>query len=102
LDDWVEHVLNKFLKEHGPFRTEKDDQILNENDFLHLYDLIESKARFKLLNLRTENEKKRMDLFHKSFYDVKLSNDQVLASRKSYIEMIYNDMQKEIDKYRDV
>ena len=43
-----------------------------------------------------------MDLFHKSFYDGKLSNDQVLASRKSYIEMIYNDMQKEIDKYRDV
>jgi len=43
-----------------------------------------------------------MALFHKSFYDVKLSNDQVLASRKSYIEMIYNDMQKEIDKYRDV
>ena len=70
---------------------------MNEYDFLHLYDLIESKARFKLLKLRTDNEKKRMDLFHKSFYDGKLSNDQVLASRKSYIEMIYHDMQKEIE-----
>ena len=43
-----------------------------------------------------------MDLFHKSFYDAKQSNDQVLASRKAYIEMIYHDMQSEIDKYRVV
>jgi len=95
-------VLSKFLKEHGPFKTEDNNQVLDESEFLHLYDLIESQARFKLLGLRTANEKVRMDLFYKSFYDAKQSNDQVLASRKAYIEMIYNDMQSEIEKYRVV
>lgn len=60
------------------------------------------KQDLSFLTWEQRMKKKRMALFHKSFYDVKLSNDQVLASRKSYIEMIYNDMQKEIDKYRDV
>lgn len=69
---------------------------------MHLYDLIESQARFKLLDLRTKNENERKELFNKSFYDPKLSNDQVLASRKSYIEMIYHHMQLEINQYRDV
>lgn len=43
-----------------------------------------------------------MDLFHKSFQDAKLSNDQVLAARKAYIEIIYNHMQAEINLYRGV
>jgi hypothetical protein len=63
------------LRQHGPFKTEDENQVLDENEFLHLYDLIESQARFKLLSLRTANEKQRMSLFHQSFYDPKLSND---------------------------
>ena len=54
--DWVTHVFNKFLKEHGDFTT-VDDHKLDESEFLHLYDLIESQARFKLYVLRTQNEK---------------------------------------------
>jgi hypothetical protein len=69
---------------------------------MHLYDMIESQARFKLYTLRSSNEKKRMDAFNKSFFSGNLKNDEVLAARKEYIETIYNDMQAEIELYRTV
>ena len=69
---------------------------------MNLYDVIESQARFKLYILRTTNEKKRMELFQKSFFDAKMTNEQILSSRKSYIEIIYGDMQSEIELYRVV
>lgn len=43
-----------------------------------------------------------MDVFNKSFFDAKLKNDEVLNARRQYIEAIYNDMQAEINEYREV
>jgi hypothetical protein len=51
-----------------------NEQILAEDEFMHLYDMIESQARFKLYTLRTSNEKKRMNAFHQSFFDAKSTN----------------------------
>ena len=66
--------------------------MLDESEFMHLYDMIESQARFKLYVLRSKNEKKRMNLFNQSFFDAKSSNAEIIEARKSYIEIIYNDM----------
>ena len=73
LQGWLDGVFTKFLKEHGPFVT-VNEQILAEDEFMHLYDMIESQARFKLYTLRTSNEKKRMNAFHQSFFDAKSTN----------------------------
>ena len=69
---------------------------------MHIYDLIETRARFQLHVLRTKNEKSRTELFRKSFVEEGLTGDERYNFRKQYIEIIYNDMQSEIKVYEGV
>jgi len=48
LKNWVEHIFTPFLTKHGPLQTINHTQLLQENEFMHLYDIIESQVRFKL------------------------------------------------------
>jgi hypothetical protein len=56
------------LEEHGPFSVD-EKHLLQENEFMHIYDLIETRARFSLHVLRTKNEENRTQLFRKSFIE---------------------------------
>lgn len=56
------------MEENGPFELDEND-LLSEQDFLRLYDLIESVGRFELNQLREFNEKSREMIFKEAFID---------------------------------
>jgi len=77
---------------------------------MNIYDLMETQARFKLYVIRKENEQNRREMFHKSFSaainSANATKDQTAAEikqlRKDYVEIIYTDMNKEIELYGQV
>lgn len=56
-----EQLANFFL-EHGSFKFDKNNNLIEE-DFLRIYDLIESVGRYELNELRNKNENNRYDIF---------------------------------------
>ena len=65
-DDWIEKVLKKFVTLHGAFKVNAQNN-LEEEDFIQIYDLIESVARFNLHQLRKTNEVRRKTIFESAF-----------------------------------
>lgn len=68
LKKWMDESLVAFLNEFGTFKFD-DQNNLKEEDFLRIYDLIESVGRFELNQLRDQNEKNRDNMFKKAFID---------------------------------
>jgi hypothetical protein len=56
------------LDENGSFKCDNNNN-LKEEDFLRIYDLIESVGRFELMVLRQANETSRKQLFEQAFSD---------------------------------
>jgi hypothetical protein len=63
---WLDESLTKFLGDYGSFKFD-DHNNLKEEDFLRIYDLIESVGRFELMQLRESNEKSRQKMFADAF-----------------------------------
>lgn len=66
LSKWLDKSLAEYFKEYGSFKFDANKN-LNEEDFLRIYDLIESVGRFELKELREENEKSRKQMFADAF-----------------------------------
>jgi len=66
LDNWIERVFKAFIKKHGPFRT-NEAGVLEESEFMMIYDLIEAVSRYQLRETREKHETARSDLFKVSF-----------------------------------
>ena len=58
MQEWLDVSLKKFFDKHGAF-TVNDSNNLREEDFLRIYDLIESVGRCELQKLRESNETSR-------------------------------------------
>ena len=54
--EWKKKVLGVFIIKHGEFEVDEDYIMRREEDFLSIYDLIESIGRLKLRTLRQTNE----------------------------------------------
>jgi len=66
--EWLEEVLTTFIKKHGSFKVNQNNN-LSKEDFFEIYDLIETKSRFELEALRSKNELHRKALFKMAFFD---------------------------------
>ena len=86
LKKWMNQVLKVYVEGRGAVQTTKEGH-LSEEDFLHIYDYIESVTRVHLLALRKENEAKRAELFKKAFVDDGDATTKKSA-RGDYIEML--------------
>ena len=89
-------ALKNYVQKNGTFTVDAQNN-LKEEDFFRIYDLIESVGRFELQNLRKNNETQRRKLFKDSF--ITGSSNQ---SRSQYIGQIWDDINKEIESYKDV
>ena len=98
LEKWLEQVFKKFIKMHGSF-TVDDDNNLKSDDFQNIYDLIESYARFDLHPLRKQNEDKRKSMFQKAFIE---KGDSIQQAQKDYVNQLYSDIAEEVNLYKDV
>ena len=67
---WLDESLGNFVNEHGSFKFDANNN-LNEEDFLRIYDLIESVGRFELCKLRENNEESRQRMFAEASKDDK-------------------------------
>lgn len=94
LYDWLDKYLTKFLEQHGTFKIDAKNN-LTEEDFLRIYDLIESVGRFELKQLRDSNEVSRKEMFSKAF----LEDEGNTNAYKTYIIRVFQDIEKEINLY---
>lgn len=94
-------MLAKFIEMHGPFKVDEQDNLV-EDDFLQIYDLIESMTRFELLKLRTKRERSRNKLFIEAFYNDELRPEQKRAARMAYVVQLQDDISHEIELYEKV
>ena len=62
----MDDSLTDYLNQYGTFKFDEKKN-LNEEDFLRIYDLIESVGRYKLNQVRDKNEKNRGAMFAKAF-----------------------------------
>ena len=62
LEAWLKNGLQKYIEVKGNFKVGTDNN-LNEQDFIDIYDLIESVGRFELQTLRAKNETNRKQMF---------------------------------------
>lgn len=90
---WLDQSLQQFLKEHGSFKFDANNN-LNEEDFLRIYDLIESVGRCELKVLRESNEASRKKLYKEAF-----GGSESKAAFKKYVDKVYQDIEKEITLY---
>lgn len=97
LKKWMDEELAAFLKEFGSFKFDEKNN-LNEEDFLRIYDLIESVGRFELNQLRDQNEKSRGGMFSKAF----VGSGEDKAAYKSYVDKVFTDIEQEIGLYQQV
>ena len=88
LKKWMDDSLVAFLNEYGSFKFDEHNN-LKEEDFLRIYDLIESVGRFELNQLRDKNEKSRGSLFKKAFIDK--TDDKVAF--KAYVDQVFSDIE---------
>ena len=92
----MKSALKSYVEKNGTFTVDEQNN-LKEEDFFRIYDLIESVGRFELLTLRKNNETQRRKLFKESFVTGCSKN-----SRSFYIGQIWEDINKEIESYKDV
>ena len=55
IKQWVQKVLNEYIKLNGTFKVDENSN-LKEEDFMKIYNLIESMCRYHLMKLRSKNE----------------------------------------------
>ena len=92
----MDEALADFLTQYGSFKFD-DKNNLNEEDFLRIYDLIESVGRFELSQLRENNEKNRAAMFNSAFLPSPVDNQQAY---KNYIDQVFSDIEQEIGLYQ--
>lgn len=85
----MQEQLGEFLQKYGTFKFDQKNN-LNEEDFLRIYDLIESVGRFELNELRNKNENNRRDMFSKAFVG---DNKESKESFKKYIDKVFSDIE---------
>lgn len=86
------------MDEYGSFKCDNNNN-LKEEDFLRIYDLIESVGRFELMVLRQANETTRQKLFETAFTDQGQGDPK---AQKTYVDRIFSDIEKEIILYQEV
>jgi len=72
--DWKKRILGVFIIRHGEFSVNEDNVLIKEEDFLSVYDLIESVGRLKLRSLRAKNEENRRPRFISAFFQSESSD----------------------------
>lgn len=64
---------------YGQFKVDANN-ILSEEDFLRIYDLIESVGRYELKMLRNDNEVTRKKVFLAAFEDAEVPSKELFQS----------------------
>mmetsp|Transcript_17913 Transcript_17913/g.30468 ORF Transcript_17913/g.30468 Transcript_17913/m.30468 type:complete len:92 (+) Transcript_17913:239-514(+) len=91
MTQWKEKVLAKFIKLHGNLKVDEMNN-LGEEDFKHIYDLIECFGRLDLNKLRTKNEKLRGKSFSDAFFNSSQDSNQKYATLEQYINQVTHDI----------
>lgn len=93
LDDWVESVFKEFIRQHGPIKSNSKGT-LEFNDFIEIYQLIETFGRFELHEVRNNNEERRKEIFRDSF-----AGEGDERKMEEYIDNILRCIDEECDLY---
>ena len=98
LNEWLEKVMKEFINKRGALQTNTQGH-LSEEDFLRIYEIIESTTRVHLYVLRKENEEKRSSLFQKAFFD-EVTDAARKEARSQYVDALLQAIETECDQYR--
>ena len=87
MDNWIKKVFSEYIKLRGAFVC-NEDNLLEEKDFLNIYDTIESLSRFQLRVHREEHAKLRIEKFNKLFFKKHSSDAEKKMDTVAYVTIL--------------